>query len=410
MKNTLIKSVVMVTALSSAASFAPAVFADGATVQRQGQITTLSVPSQQAKTAANSIDYANARAMPLPQASIDVSSHDLATEEAVGSFGSPGSVKGATGNGKQTPVRLVPKEQLNLNSLEMEETLDLGLGGVAPSEYGTGNLPFTTSRVDLSSNTVSKLYPYRPAGKLFFKKGSSDFICSASLIKRGIAVTAAHCVSDFGKNQFFTSFSFVPAYYDGVAPYGAWSVTKVHVMTSYFNGTDSCASGAKGVVCKNDIAVLQLTPKNGAYPGTQTGWYGYGWNGYGFTGSGFTAGVIALINQLGYPASHDGGQRMQRTDSEGYVSGSGNVNNTIWGSRQTGGSSGGPELVNLGVEAALSGGVTLGSEAGFNRVIGVTSWGYTNQAIKLQGASPFLSTNIVPLMSAACASSNPRCL
>ncbi|TCT20696.1 trypsin-like serine peptidase [Thiobaca trueperi] len=408
MRNTLIKSAVMVTALSSVASFAPAVFADGATVQQQGQITTWSVPSQQANAAANSIDYASARAMPLPQANIDVSSHDLATEEEVGSFGSPGSVGGATGNGKQTPVRLVPKEQLNLNSLEVDESLDLG--GVAPSEYGTGNLPFTTSRVDLvSSQNVSKLYPYSPAGKLFFKIGSSNYICSASLIKRGIAVTAAHCVSDFGKKKFFTSFSFVPAYYDGVAPYGAWSVTKVHVMASYFNGTDPCASGAKGVVCKNDIAVLQLTPKSGAYPGTQTGWYGYGWNGYGFTGSGFTVGKIALINQLGYPRSHDGGRRMQRTDSEGYISGSSNVNNTIWGSRQTGGSSGGPELVNLGISAVLSDGVTLGSEAGFNRVIGTTSWGYTNQAVKLQGASPFLSTNIVPLMNLACASNNPRC-
>ncbi|MBK5963761.1 hypothetical protein CCR95_06600 [Thiocystis minor] len=181
-------------------------------------------------------------------------------------------------------------------------------------------------------------------------------------------------------------------------------------MTSYFNGTDPCQAGALGVVCKNDIAVLELTPKSGAYPGTNTGWYNYGWNGYGFTGGGLAVGAVALINQLGYPVSHDGGNRMQRTDSQGYISNSTSVNNTIWGGRQTGGSSGGPELVNLGIGAVLSGGVGLGSEAAFNTVIGVTSWGYTNQAIKRQGASPFLSTNISVLISSACASSDPRCL
>jgi hypothetical protein len=40
----------------------------------------------------------------------------------------------------------------------------------------------------------------------------------------------------------------------------------------------------------------------------------------------------------------------------------------------------------------------------------VTSWGYVSSAIKQQGASPFTSTNIVPLVNAACAGSDPRCL
>jgi hypothetical protein len=112
-----------------------------------------------------------------------------------------------------------------------------------------------------------------------------------------------------------------------------------------------------------------------------------------------------LINQLGYPVSHDSGNRMQRTDSEGFVGHPTTfAGNTIWGSRQTGGSSGGPELVNLGVAAALSGGVTVGAEANFNTVVGVTSWGYVNQAVKQQGASPFTSSNIVPLVNTTCGS------
>jgi hypothetical protein len=98
---------------------------------------------------------------------------------------------------------------------------------------------------------------------------------------------------------------------------------------------------------------------------------------------------------------------MQRTDSQGFVSGF--VNNTVWGGRQTGGSSGGPELVNLGLPAVLSGGVLYGADAAFDIVVGVTSWGYTDQAIKEQGASPFTTNNIVSLVGSACGGAPAAC-
>jgi hypothetical protein len=37
-----------------------------------------------------------------------------------------------------------------------------------------------------------------------------------------------------------------------------------------------------------------------------------------------------------------------------------------------------------------------------NVVVGVTSWGYIDTAVKEQGASPFLITNIQALVTAAC--------
>jgi hypothetical protein len=142
---------------------------------------------------------------------------------------------------------------------------------------------------------------------------------------------------------------------------------------------------------------MELKAKKGGsyYPGDKAGYYGYGWDGFGFNSS-----DQALINQLGYPVSHDSGNFMQRTDSQGFVDAA-LADNTVWGGRQTGGSSGGPELVNLGVLASLSG-TGVGSEATMNVVVGVTSWGYTDTSVKQQGASPFLSTNIVPLVDAAC--------
>lgn len=98
---------------------------------------------------------------------------------------------------------------------------------------------------------------------------------------------------------------------------------------------------------------------------------------------------------------------MQRTDSQGYVNTT-MVNNTVWGSRLTGGSSGGPALTNLGMAATLSG-TTYGTYATFNTVVGVTSWGYNDTAMKAQGASPFLSTNIGKLVTTACAAYPAAC-
>jgi V8-like Glu-specific endopeptidase len=371
------------------AIFVTGAFAQQGKIELNDDIAVYTPPKYDYKSA---IDFENAQAMPLPQLRV----------EPAGLFEASGFVKypgpagfepGSPGNGK-----MVPGSYPAPSPVDDEED-----EGIAPQEYGTSNHPFTTMRVDTVSNNQSKNYPYRAAGKLYFKIGTSSYVCSASLIKRGVAVTAAHCVAEFGKNKLHSNWQYVPALYNTTKPYGTWAVTKVYLKASYLNGTDPCYSGAKGVVCQNDVAVLVITPQSGAYPGTKTGWFSYSYDGYGFNPQN-----QALINQLGYPVSHDAGLIMQRTDSMGFVS-STYVNNTIWGSRQTGGSSGGPELVNLGIPPKLSGGVLVGSEGTANTVVGVTSWGYNNQAVKQQGASPFLSTNVKAFVTAACAAYANAC-
>lgn len=368
----------------------------------QGAVTT-HVPAATEKS--NSPDFINARPMPIPVATGSVrefSEHDLMNifgGEAIQAMDEPKFEQGEVGDGRTTPLFLgVPAVPID-NDIVVPDR---------PQEFGTNNHPFSTSTADNNGTATNKHYPFRASGKLFFKDGTDSYVCSASLIKRGVVVTAAHCVAAFGENRFFSNFVFVPGYRNGSAPYGKWNATSVTVLASYSDGTMSCAQ--PGVVCTGDVAVIQLAPKFGRYPGSSTGWYSYGYDGWGFRSGLSIASSQSLvqITQIGYPVGLNNGAYMERNDSMGFRSGS-LSSNTIIGSLMTGGSSGGPWLVNFGTRPALTG-TTAGTFPDANVVVGVTSWGYTDSAVKQQGASPFTSSNIKVLVDTVCANNNPRCL
>jgi len=317
------------------------------------------------------LDYAHAKAMPLPKASKAPSLTPAGLLPTLPA----GVSKGAVGTGEESPTTVISAGEL--------QQLEAAAGGAQPQDFGTSNHPFSTAQVNPYSASINKDYPFRAAGKLFFQISGQTYVCSASLIAPGVVVTAAHCVNNFGQKQFYSGWQFMPGYQGGVAPYGVQTVKTAWVPTVYYNGTDSCAQS--GVICHDDVALLILNQKNKKFVGSTTGWYAFGWNSYGY-GS-FQGYSQAHISQLGYPVDLDGGSYMERNDSAGYTNG-GLSSNTIIGSLMTGGSSGGPWMVNLGLPPALNG-VSFGSASVYNVVVGVTSWGYTDLTIKEQGAAPF---------------------
>ena len=325
-------------------------------------------------------DFVNSRPMPLPRAAGPI---DMVP--SLQNFGRPGFSPGAVGNGQTTPITL-PLPTISDHDRDMK--------GSEPYEVGTSKLPFSTARADLLTGATNTQYPYRASGKLYLQKpDNSWWECSASMVKRGVVLTAAHCVANYGHSQYYHNWHFIPGYRNGTAPFGNWTVSRAFVKTSYYNGTDNCAQ--YGVICPNDVAVLILSPQNGTYAGTRTGWYGYGYNGYGFVNG------LTHITQVGYPVCLDNGVLMERNDSQGSVSGS-LSSNTIIGSLMCGGSSGGPWLNNFGIRPTLTGTVN-GTAFNPNVVVGVTSWGYpTAPSVKQVGASPFTSNNIASLVTTAC--------
>src|SRR5262245_5309550 len=65
-------------------------------------------------------------------------------------------------------------------------------------------------------------YPYCTIGKIFFKQSGGSWVASAAAIGKNGIWTAGHCVHS-GNGQpsgWSTNLVFVPAYKDGVAPFG----------------------------------------------------------------------------------------------------------------------------------------------------------------------------------------------
>jgi V8-like Glu-specific endopeptidase len=269
----------------------------------------------------------------------------------------------------------------------------------SPMAYGTSTAPYSTTRVALwvagppaGVNTSVVSYPFRPTGKLYYSYNGQNFICSASLISKGVLVTAAHCVFSFGRTTagWHGNFTFCPANTAASGSiYGCWAASNPYIATSYYNGTDTCTQA--GVVCNNDVAVLRVLPKNGVYLGNSIGWYNYSWNGYSYRASSFLGNVTTVqVAQLGYPRALDSGYIMERTDAVGWYFASGNLKNTQIGSAQTGGSSGGPWLVNLGSPPVVSepANANLGTNT-VQTIVGVTSYGSTTVGFNRQGSSFF---------------------
>lgn len=272
-----------------------------------------------------------------------------------------------------------------------------------PNAYGNYSplaiAPYTTARASAATlGTTVKAsevgvtsYPWRATGELSFYIGGTQYVCSASMIGRGLLITAAHCVYEFGNGTdagWHTNYVFTPAMVDSkTAPlFKTWKFQSETISSSYYHGNDSCVS--TGIACNNDLALVILAPQGGKYAGDYTGWYGYGWNGYSYVSS-FGGASLASITELGYPVAFDSGRMMERTDGIGAYYNNGGVLNTVLGTAMTGGSSGGPWLVNFGASPVVSLPATLGNSNVGNIVVGVTSWGYTTPGNNTQGASFF---------------------
>lgn len=297
-----------------------------------------------------------------------------------------------------SPLELSPK---------MRSILNLPSTETGAEAFGEGNHPYTTAQASaVDEMTPVDKAPWHTTGKLFMQFGPNNFVCTASVIDRNILVTAAHCIHNFGEGPegFADAVAFEPARHADERPFGTWIGRAWYAPQVYVDGTDVCSDAAPGVVCENDVAVVVVDPNEGGeniadvvgrYKVTEFDEFGYAF---------FLGQRAAHFTQLGYPSKDFDGDKMMRTDSMAIWD---DPNNVVWGSNQTGGSSGGPELQNFGTLPDFVG--PPPSDADPNIVSAVTSWGFTSGTVKVQGASRFSKntaftekSNIQTLWEVAC--------
>jgi V8-like Glu-specific endopeptidase len=82
--------------------------------------------------------------------------------------------------------------------------------------------------------TNPTVYPYRTQGKVFFKSGGGNYVCSATVVNtptKRVIFSAGHCVIE--KGVVSTNFAFVPGYHNGVRPYGTFVATRLYSVNGW---------------------------------------------------------------------------------------------------------------------------------------------------------------------------------
>ncbi|MCB0197363.1 MAG: hypothetical protein KDJ65_35780 [Anaerolineae bacterium] len=100
-------------------------------------------------------------------------------------------------------------------------------------------------------------YPYRTIGKIFGTiPGKGNYVCSGSVMVGRSILTAGHCVYSPGIG-YHTNLSFVPAYRDGLRPFGTYVAFNRITLNGWAAGNNGYDIGALAVGDINGLKIAQ---------------------------------------------------------------------------------------------------------------------------------------------------------
>lgn len=124
----------------------------------------------------------------------------------------PSPAAPAISNANSNAAFWTPDNMKNAKAFDMVVDKATGVGNRVEAARGANQ---TSTRK--ATSATSGTYEAYATGKVFFSIGSSNYVCSGSLVKetdanRAIVLTAGHCVWDNATSKYVTNFVFVPNY------------------------------------------------------------------------------------------------------------------------------------------------------------------------------------------------------
>ena len=296
------------------------------------------------------------------------------------------TISGSAAAGPMTPVGPVvssPGQKATMLESPLDSSEVAVPGVLQPMEAGIfSSYPYPFTRyfpwggLYNGNYAFYPIYPYRTVGKLFFTLGNTSYVCSASVIRPHLLLTARHCVLDASAG-WASNVVFYPGYFNGVTN------TRLKAWKARRMGTWSYAGTGAGL--KWDIGFIQTYDDNNTSCGTSghaieyyTGFLGWMYGGY--VGD-------RNYHAMGYPhaAPFNGLFMVIATSDVGNIDPLNQPGTFSIGNDMTGGSSGGPWLVDFGVN---------------NYANGLNSYKWTNPNRPLEMNSPnFQQDNFYNLLA-----------
>jgi hypothetical protein len=190
------------------------------------------------------------------------------------------------------------------------------------------------------------VFPTATNGKVFFTDNGVNYVCSGTALaglSGSVVWTAGHCVNE-GPGAFYTNWAFVPAYRDGLRPYGTWAASTLYTTTPWSTAGDFSYDLGAARVAPNSGTTLTASIGGGRTPA-------------------FNQPRAQQYNSYGYPAAKPfNGQRLWKCDSSLYTSDTSTAPQT------------------MGIQCNMNGGSSGGGWVvpADNRVYSVNSYGYSS--------------------------------
>jgi hypothetical protein len=259
-------------------------------------------------------------------------------------------------------VQTIPASSAPLNFVRVNKDGSVSQATASPTSAAQPlTEPFHTAVPFTRWQYFAKYLPNSPGGgsnlavsaiaKMFFTQNGNNFVCSSSTAGPDAEWTAGHCVADGqGTHTFSTNVLFCPSYDNGVnATAGCWGAESLVTSTVWLNTGDLDEDlGAADVADTGTVNAQQI--------GSFTGALGFA---YVAVAEGTSEAYNANFVSFGYPqgAPFNGNKIQVCTSSLGYqdAATAGGQDSKSIGCDMTGGSSGGPWLIGMGLPGQIGG-------------------------------------------------------